>query len=156
MLDSSHQLPPVCLAQLPFSLWGKIWFCSWLFGWPRTVLILLLLMIWKSSRRGDRVNWRLYGFSQSSRGERSAAAASKDCGLGQLQQPLLCTLICSLVKKQKSPLLISPPKHEKPMRWSLYRRKRLEDSEGKASLWFWSWFSGQNWVTWQRGTEPVW
>lgn len=59
-------------------------------------------------------------------------------------------------KKQKSPLLISPPKHEKPMRWSSYRRKRLEDMEGKASLWFWSCFSGQNWVTWQRGTEPVW
>lgn len=50
------------------------------------VLLLLVLMMWKSSRRGDRLETLHTAFLKVP-GER--AAASKDCGLGQLRQPTL-------------------------------------------------------------------
>lgn len=109
------------------------------------MLAFLLLRIWRSSRRGGKLETMF--LLSSSHGERSSAA-SEDCGLGKLQQPSFCALEKSLhflsaLLRMKSP-------------WSSYRRKRLKDGERKTTHCFWSCFNGQNWGTWQRGTEPVW
>lgn len=138
MLDPTHQLPPVHLAHLPFLLWSKVWSGSWLLGWPRTVLAFLLLRIWRSSRRGGKLETMF--LLSSSHGERSSAA-SEDCGLGKLQQPSFCALEKSLH------FLSALLRMKRP--WSSYRRKRLKDGEGKTTHCFWSCFNGQNWGTWQ-------
>lgn len=54
----------------------------------------------------------MYGFSQSSRGE-GAAAASKDCGLGQLQQPTWVPF--EVGGKKKPQFLNSPPRNTHEM-----------------------------------------